>query len=136
MARITIKKTVPKYTSEKQSYDMTLEVTRADGMPGEIFVCKRGLPQLPPPGTQAPAGDATDWFISIADPVDLEEYPIDSPDTANDSPYFRLKIFTFRFRSVLEMDECWSYIMLDVQGLVDALNSATEEGSTETVEFA
>lgn len=135
MASIAIKKTIPKYSSDMQSYDMKLEIESADGMPREIFVFKRGLPQMPAPGTQAPASPPADWFISIADPVDLEEYPVNSPDTGNDCPYFRVDSVTFKYRSILDLQADWGYISEDVQGLVDAINAAAEPGSTETVEF-
>ena len=57
------------------------------------------------------------------------------PDLSKSNPYFRSKIATFRLRSVLDLAHLWKYIMEDVQGLVDALNSAVEEGSTEEVTF-
>lgn len=136
MVQITIRKTVPVYTSEKQSYDLQLEVTAAADMPREIFVFKHGLQILPPPPVQSPAATPQDIFICIADPVALEEYPAKAPDGDPSNPYFRVACITLRFRSVLDLQRTWTYIMQDVQGLVDALNSSIEEGSSEDITFS
>lgn len=133
MPSITIKKTVPPISPTMQSYDMTLEVTTATDMPREIFVFKKSLPTLPAPPVQAPAAAPGDLFISIADPVDLEEYPVDTPDMANSNPYFRTKIVTLRFRSLVDLEDTWVYINQDIQGLVNALNAASQPGTTEEV---
>ena len=136
MASIKIRKTVPVYSSEKQSYDITVEALEAADMPLEIFVFKRGTPVLPAPGGTAPATEPEDIFISIADPVDLEEYPVNGPDMAKSNPYFRLAKVTIRMRSVLDLEHLWQYITEDVQGLVDALNSSELPGSSEEITFS
>ena len=128
---ITLKKTVPPIGPAMQSYDLTVEVTAATGMPQEVFVFKRSLPTLPAPPAQAQPADPVDLFISVADPVDLEEYPIGSPDMANSNPYFRTKIVTLRYRDLVDLEQDWVYINEDIQGLVDALKAATQPGSTE-----
>lgn len=133
MASITIRKTIPAVQPLMQSYDMTVEVTSATDMEQEIFVFKQALPTLPAPPVQAPAAPAKDLFVMVADPVDLEEFPVGSPDMANSNPYFRLKIVTLRYRSLVDLEQDWVYINEDIQGLVNALNTASQAGTTEEI---
>lgn len=130
---ITVRKTISPITENMQSFDMTLEITSASDMPMEVFVFKRGLPVLAPPPSAAPATPYPDIFISIADPVDLEEYPVGAPDMANSDPYFRLKIVTLRFRSLVELNRTWVYINEDLQGLVNSLKAASQPGTMEEI---
>ena len=133
---ITVRKTVPPIGPAMQSYDLTVEVLSAIGMPQEIFVFKRALPTLPAPPTQAPAQAPMDLFISIADPVDLEDYQVGVPDMANSNPYFRTKIVTLRYRDLVDLERDWVYINEDIQGLVDALNAAIQPGTSEEITIA
>lgn len=133
MANLTFKTTIPPLGPELQSYDLTVEITGAQGMPLEVFVFKRGLPELPAVARPGEAGEPRDIFISVADPVDLEDYPADSPNTGDGNPYFRLKVITLRSRSMLDLNETLQYITADLQGLVDALNTALQPGTQESV---
>lgn len=130
---ITLNRTVPAIGPAMQSYDLTVEVTSATDMPQEIFVFKRALPSLPAPPTQGAAAVPVDLFISVADPVDLEEYPVNTPDMMNSNPYFRTKIVTLRYRNLVDLERDWVYINEDAQGLVDALKAAVQPGTSEEV---
>lgn len=136
MAKLTFTTTVPPLGPDMQSYDLTVEITGAQDMPAEVFVFKRGLPELPAPAQPGEALEPRNIFISVADPVDLEDYPANIPDIANSNPYFRLKVVTLRFRSLLDLNETLEYITADLQGLVDALNAALQPGTQENTEVS
>lgn len=74
-------------------------------------------------------------FISIADPVDLEEYPEDAADIERGTPYFLKDSVELLFRSNDELEGTWAAIQSDVQGLVLAINAATETDATQEVTF-
>ena len=68
-----------KITQGQQSYDLKVEILNATDMPSKVFVMQRGVA---PPQGQEPV--STDRFIALADPLDLEEFPEDSPDLENE----------------------------------------------------
>jgi hypothetical protein len=131
MASITLRKAVAPFESMPvQSYDMVVEVLSAQGMPKEIFVFQHGI--APPyTGAEPP----TDYFVSIADPVDLEDYPPEAPNMENWNPFYRTATATLRFRSLQDLEETWEFMQQDVRGLVDALNTGVTGGSSEDVIF-
>ena len=112
-----------------QSYDLRVEVVSATDMPEKIFVRKVGVPPYP-------GGDSSDTFVCLADPVDLEEIPEDSPDLANEMPYFRVSDITLRFRSMEILEENQALISGDIQNLVDSLKAAANMALTEEVDYA
>ena len=131
-ATITVRRSIPDFEArDVQSYDMVLEVLSAVDMPKEIFIFQRGI---------APAyekdGEPTDMFVAVADPVDLEEMPTTPDSPIIDQPFYRSDKVTLRFRSVTDLEECWAYISSDITGLVAALNSGVEGGSTEDIVYA
>jgi hypothetical protein len=134
MASIEVRKRTTRNEDGRilQSYDLEIEVINADGLAEEIFVFQHGV---------APARDGVvtqprDLFISIADPVDMEEYPPNTPDLENEIPFYRLKSVLLRFRSRVELGETWGYIAEDIQGLVDALNIDLVTPETEDITFS
>lgn len=131
MASITIRKAVAPFEyMPVQSYDMVLEVIIASGMPKEIFVFQHGI--APPYAGGEPP---TDYFVSIADPVDLEDFPADAPNMEAWNPFYRTDKVTLRFRSTVDLEETWEFIKQDVQGLVDRLNAGVTGGTSEDVSF-
>jgi len=131
MAAITVRQSVPVFNDTPvQSYDMLVEVTTATDMPEEIFVFQQGLAPA-----RLPTEEASDFFVNVASPTDLEEVPVTTPQTNGMNPYYRVSNITLRFRSLVELEETWSYIKEDIQGLVSALNTGVIGGSTEDVTF-
>jgi len=134
MAQIEIRRSIP--TPEagviRQCYDMRVEVLNATDMPTEIFVFQRGVA----PARSGQVTEPTDAFKSVADPVDLEEYPPDAPDLQNEIPFYRLSEVTLRFRSQIELEETWGYIAEDIQGLVTALNIGLDDPQTDDFTFS
>jgi hypothetical protein len=133
MASIEIRRTMTRDNGEpRQSFDMKVETLNATDMPTEVFVFQAGV--APVRTNQQP--EPTDYFISIADPVDLEELPIGSADPANGIPFYRETTVFFRARCLEDLDEAWNFIQEDVQGLVDALNTGLDEVETEDITFS
>jgi len=88
-------------------------------MPTEVFVLHRGLA----PATRAGA-EPEDGFQCVADPVDLEEFPVSAPDLANEMPYYRVSEITIRFRCLQDLEDVRTGIDEDLTGLVRALQVA------------
>jgi hypothetical protein len=132
-ASLTLKMTrTPDEPADFQSYGMIVEVVAAVDISEYIFVIQAGIPASPsPPG--APLPEPVDRFISVADPVDLEEYPTDAPDLENEIPYYRLKRVELEFRSMPELLEAWDFIQEDVTGLIRAVNTNLLSPQTEFV---
>ena len=99
-----------------QSFDLIVTITSATDMPEEVFIFQRGV---------APAASVdeapTDTFVCIADPVDLEEFPVNSPDLLNEIPYYRMSTVTLRYRSMSELEEARDMIAADLDALVKSL---------------
>ena len=72
----------------KQAYTLLITVTAATGITDKIFVFHSDT-------------EGNSDFESIADPVDIFEYPEDVADLENEMPYFRLSSTTILFRSSL-----------------------------------
>lgn len=72
------------------AYALKVEVLEAKGLDVNLFVFQRI--------SHGAEGDATDEFIQIASPVDIEEIPAHAPDLAHNMPYYREKEVTLWFR--------------------------------------
>jgi hypothetical protein len=128
---ITIQYSRSEPTPLLQSYDLKALVESATDMPKEIFVFQRGVAPATPAGLQPPS----DRFICIADPVDLEEYPVGAPALDAEMPYYRLSEVTMRFRSMTELEFTRDLIEDDVQRLVAALKASSTLPVTEEVTY-
>lgn len=128
---ITIRYSRSEPTPLLQSYDLQILVTAATDMPKEIFVFQRGVAPATPAGLQPPS----DRFICIADPVDLEEFPVGAPALNAEMPYYRLDTVTLRFRSMTELEFTRDLIEDDVNRLVAALKAAGTLPVTEDVTY-
>jgi hypothetical protein len=117
---LTVRYYGPDRTAGLQSYDLRVEATHAVDMPTEVFVWQRSVASA----TDAQADALGDTFISVADPVDIEQYPVNTPDIANNVPFYRTASVTLRFRSMSELEDVRTRIDEDLDGLVDALKIA------------
>jgi len=113
-----------------QSYDLKAEVTEASGVSDKIFVMQRGVDPYP-----SEIG-VSDVFVCLADPVDLEEIPADSPNLGEEMPYFRVDTITLRFRSMDILEEVKTLLNADIVALVNALNIADTLDVTEEIDYA
>ena len=122
--------TVRYYKSEivppMQAYDLKAEVTAATDMPKEIFVFQR-------PPSNNPEDDA---FVCIADPVDLEEFPVNTPDLLNEMPYYRKATVELKFRDMTTLDETLELIKKDIEALLVALKASASVPLYEEVVYA
>lgn len=119
-----------------QGYDLRVVAVSAVEMPVEIFVFQRGVaPAVSPDAQGGQQHGATDQFCCLADPVDLEEFPVGAPDLANEIPYYRVADVTLRFRSVDLLAEAQGLIADDIQALVTSLNSLTDIELMEEVQY-
>jgi len=128
---LTVKYYRTKIEKQLQSYDLRVVVDAAVDMSEEIFVFQRGAAPAPTVGAKL-----TDNFICIADPVDLEDYPVNAPNLEAEIPYYRLKEVTLRFRSMEILEEVKDYIAADLQELVDSLTAAANVTLMEEVTYA
>ena len=107
----------PDETSGLQAYDLRVEVLNATDMTSKIFVYQRKVVSA----TDEQANELGDTFVSVADPVDLEQYPADTPDIAGGIPYYRTDNVDMRFRSMAELQDVRERIDADITGLIYAL---------------
>jgi hypothetical protein len=114
-----------------QSYDLRVLVESAVDMSKKVFILQKGAP--PPPVDGAVQDER---FVCIADPVDLEEIPEDTPDLENEMPYFRVDEVTLRFRSMDILEETKELIAADLQQLVNSLKAADNMELTEEETYA
>jgi len=80
--------------------------------PSTVFVFNR----IPP---IAPSTDPTDVFVNIASPADLEELGTSLGNAT--FGYFLADTVIFNFRSIQEMEDCWSLVVQDVTLLASQL---------------
>lgn len=107
-------------TDEYQSYILRVHAHDAVDMPNEIFCFQKNRIILNSTMQDDPDNDV---FVAVADPADLQEYPITRPTPPSDQVYYRQDEVTILFRSVADMEETWQAIVGDVKGLVRAINS-------------
>jgi len=128
MAELVVRYSTNEAAIGVQSYDLKVVVTNAVGMSDKIFVFQRTV-------NNPSDAQEEDRFICIADPVDLEEFPEDSPDIGNDMPYYRLSQVTLRFRDMVTLEETKELIELDIQQLVYSINVASTVTLFEEVTY-
>ena len=107
-------------TSDESLYGFSLQVvvTAASGMPPEVFIFQRGAAPAP-----FPNASVVDYFVCIADPVDLQEIPAIAPDLNQEMPYYRLNSVTLVFRDTDELEFTQNQIKGDLQNLVKSVNA-------------
>ena len=101
------------------AYLLRVEVSHATDMTDKIFVFQRNVMSL-----DAEANRLSDQFMSIADPVDLEEFPEDAPDLDNQMPYYRKNSVDLVFRSMVELEETKALIEADIRTLVNSMKAS------------
>ena len=130
-ASIKIRYSKQEKTTDVYSYLLKVEVLEATDMPTKIFVFQRRVASA----NDAQANALGDMFVSLADPVDLEEFPEDIADPLNDMPYYRLSEVTLKFRSMTELQEVKDLIDADIQKLVNSLKAEATVIKMEDVTY-
>jgi len=122
--------TLSKYGQEQytagrtQGYRMVIEVDEVCNVSANIFLYQVSFPD---PET----GETTSRFKAVCSPSDIEQYPIDEPESGG--TYYRLSSADLLFRAVSLADETWDAIRGDVEELVETLGLMDEMGLIETV---
>ena len=113
------------YTAGRtQGYRMVIEVDEVCNITANIFLYKVSFPD---PET----GETTARFKAVCSPADIEQYPIDEPESGG--TYYRLSSADLLFRAVSLADETWESIRGDVEELVETLNLMDVMELQETV---
>jgi hypothetical protein len=63
-----------------------------------------------------------DFWMSVAGPVDMSEYPAENPNTRTAYPIFRLSFVEVDLRAVSLANEVWTQVIREVTNLINALN--------------
>lgn len=113
-----------------QGYRLTLTAVGV-GMPSEVFVCQRRVPSATDPAYN----DLPDKFVSLADPVDLEHYPVGAPDLTNNVPYYRVATIALIFRTIEELNEVKVMLDADIRDLIHSLTVMETDAVGETVNY-
>ena len=128
---LTVTYTQTQPTENLQGYRLALVAVGTD-MPSEIFVCQRRVPSATDPAYN----DLPDKFISLADPVDLEQYPAGSPDLGGQVPFYRVSEITLVFRTIQELEETKVMLDADIRELVHSLKTMEAATVTEEISYA
>ena len=112
-----MKKLEVKYTTNYEDrhdtlsvYTLNVEVTGSVNMTDKIFVFQYG-------------GDAGDFFIKVATPIDLEEIPEDNANLEEEIPFYRLSSVSLEFESIEILQDTKKFIEQDINTLVRGVNS-------------
>ena len=129
-AAITVRYFVNERKDGRSGYPLRVVVANAVEMPAEIFVFQRQVPS----STQ-PANPDQDFFISVADPNGLEEYPIEPPTGATEMPFYRRASVELVFRSQAELNDAKDLIDTAIRALVLALKLRDDMAEMEEVVY-
>ncbi len=123
--KLIIQKRTVNYSQALQSYSCDLEITVAEDITNKCFVVQR---------ITSPALVSTDTFVAVATPVQLEDFPEDSP--APDSSYFRTSKIALVAASSSYLEEIINQIVTELGQLVDNMLklNALSEVTTFTIE--
>ena len=130
-ATITLRReTIDQGEAPLQGYYLKVSAINPVDMPAEIFIFQRNRIII---NGELPDDSDNDTFVSVADPVDLQEYPITRPADTDDEVFYRQAQINLWFRSMQELEEVWGDIKEDVSGLVKALRAADNLSSVEEI---
>lgn len=113
------------------AYALHGEVTKAEGIPAEIFVMHRA-PRLIATGFPWDM-EVLDYFQNVATPVDIED-TIDEKLAGKDTRHFRSRSFDLLFRNEEDRERAKKAIDKDVAALVSSWKRVYNPSSYEKVE--
>lgn len=104
------------HANKFSSFRVTLEVidVHGDRAEPEIFVFQRGY---------LDGANYCDNFCAVASPIQIEELPINTPDTENGGVFYRASDVTLLFPTRATLDETINLITVEITELADTLNS-------------
>ena len=130
-ATITIRYYINENTTNRQAYGLRMVAVNAVDMPAEIFVMQRRVPSA----MDVQESASGDMFMSIAGPVELEEYPTVPPGPDTENPFYRVSEVTLLFNSYTELADAKALIDTAVRALVLALQTAESLDEMEEVTY-
>ena len=105
-------------------FNLFVQAGMAIGMSDKVFIHQRSAPDTY-------TGEVCDEFVTIAGPVDMEEWPENDPDPSLPAAFFRKSTADVIVRSTAEAQILWEHMKKEVCILVDALNRLDELKLTE-----
>ena len=118
-ATLTVRYYTNEHTNGRQVYPMRVVAVNAVDMPKEVFVFQRRVPSATDPQEAV----ADDFFVKVAEPNALEEYPVEPPTGSAENAYYRRDNVELFFRSQAELEEAKDLIDTCLRGLILALRS-------------
>ncbi len=103
-------------------------VTAASGISACVFVWQRAA-------SSAQGDNGKDKFVGVATPSDLEDIPENSPDVANEMPYYRTDDVELWFRNDNDYTRYRALILSQINDLVRKVNSLEATTVEEVVTF-
>jgi len=95
------------------------------GMSTKIFVWQRSsIPE---------SEDFKDIFIGVATPVDIDDIPVDTPDTEDEMPYYRTDVVELWFRNYEDFVFYSERIQTRISMLLEAVNGLEAYAAPITV---
>ncbi len=101
-----------------------IEVLEAENMHSAIFLYNR----LPP--NPHANNEELDEFVTVASPIDLEEWPVGAPDYSKVYPFFRQDFVELDVPGFTDANNIWLKIVDMTNILIQALESLTALRST------
>jgi len=126
---VTVQYSTDAVTEGVSSYPLRVAVTAAEEMSNRIFVM-----QSDPDAVEGDLSDSI--FVKIATPLDLEEYPDDTPDPTTENPYYRIAEIILYFHAWDLLQEAKTLIHDAIVQLVAELKIAGNLSETEEVVYA
>lgn len=96
------------------------------GADPNVFIYQRGLPN-------PYDGSVTDYWLGVAGPVDMSEYPVGEPDGRTTYPFYRTHAVEVDLRSTGLARETWLLVVAEVNQLLQALDRLDRLVPTEDV---
>jgi len=97
------------------AYRLKIIASDASGLENRVFLFRRDA-------INPYTSEATDTFVAVCSPVDLEDYPPAEPDPAKEYPFFRADTVEVDFRTTAMAEEVWLIIKKEVCTLLEGLD--------------
>lgn len=91
-------------------YELVMRATGGDGTAMHVFIYHAAVPR------PSRDGDPKDEFIGVADALDMDELPVDSPRLEDNIPYYRTSELSLLFRNSDMMYETADALIESLRG--------------------
>lgn len=118
-------------TGEGGFFRMRIEVTDPTGSGTDPAVF---LFRVHPPDPKTGLVSAS--FVTVASPVDMEDYPADTPSPDLSNPFFRRSVVELDFRSMHQLHDTWTNIIQLIRNLLRALDQLEQFRDSEVADLS